>query len=106
MAVTRADYPVPWRVAVSYVRLAAMRRSSSVRQSKRLIIAVSPVQVRPPLPVRAARRRGPDPGLRCAGAVRAAVRGRGIVPGCGLLSVQMDPLRAAAPVLSRLLSVQ
>ena len=26
-------------------------RSSSVRQSKRLIIAVSPVQVRPPLPI-------------------------------------------------------
>lgn len=28
----------------------AVRRSSSVRQSKRLIIAVSPVQIRPPLP--------------------------------------------------------
>ena len=32
--------------------LLAIRRSSSARQSKRLIIAVSPVQVRPPLPAR------------------------------------------------------
>ena len=38
----------------------ACRRSSSAWQSKRLIIAMSPVQIRPPLPARPVRRLRPS----------------------------------------------
>ncbi len=45
-------WPLPCRRWPGAQAAAPRRRSSSVRQSKRLIIAVSPVQVRPPLRVR------------------------------------------------------
>jgi threonine dehydrogenase-like Zn-dependent dehydrogenase len=52
MSQTRAVLSIPGLAAghCKLCGLSAQRRSSSVRQSKRLIIAVSPVQVRPPLP--------------------------------------------------------
>jgi hypothetical protein len=76
-------------------------RSSSVRQSKRLIIAVSPVQVRPPLPPR----RSPAPSaVRRGMSVQSSLSRKALPSGChrrtakdhaGLPGVQASELHHA-----------